>query len=107
MTIPFPTPQFPSVLLEVGPLADRAILLRGTAEIAGASYEIVAIRMDPISMTVDFRTDLPRQTYAGCAVQDILEDLAGHTEMTDAALVHLSAGDYVILMIPAADGTRE
>ncbi|HEX4368387.1 MAG TPA: hypothetical protein VH023_16230 [Rhodopila sp.] len=107
MTIPFPTPQWPSVLLEVGPEADRAILLRGTAEIAGALYDVIAIRMDPISMTADFRTDLPRQAYAGSAVQDILEDLAGHVEMTDAALVHLPPGGYVMLMIPAVEGTLD
>jgi hypothetical protein len=107
MTIPFPTPQWPSALLEVGPAADRAILLRGTAEIAGARYDVIAIRMDPISMTVDFRADLPRQTYAGSPVRDILEDLAGHVEMTDAALVRLAPGDYVMLMIPAAEGTLE
>jgi hypothetical protein len=107
MTIPFPTPQWPSVLLEIGPAPDRAILLRGTAEIAGALYEIIAIRMNPISLTADFRDDLPRRAYANCTVQNILEDLAGHTEITDGSLVRLPPGGYVMLMIPAAEGGPE
>lgn len=107
MTIPFPTPQWPSVLLEIGPAPDRAVLLRGTAEIAGALYQIIAIRIDPISLTADFRDNLPRHAYADCPVQDIMEDLAGHTEITDGSLIHLPTGGYVMLMIPAAERKPE
>lgn len=103
MTIPFPTPQFPAALLEVGPQEDRTILLRGIAEIAGSFYDVVAIRIDPITMGADFRDDLSRSVYANHRVQDLLEDVGEHTEITDASLLHLSSGRYVLIMLPSTE----
>lgn len=103
MTVLFPPPQFPSALLEVGPIEDPAILLRGEAVIAGVLHAVIAIRIDAISMSADFRGDLPRQAYANCRVQDMLEDLGAHTEITDDSLVHLTSGRYVVVMIPSSE----
>lgn len=103
MTIPCPTPQWPSGLLEVGPEQDRSILLRSMADIAGALYAVVAIRIDPIRMAADLRSDVPAHMYSSYRVQEILDELPLYTEITDRSLVSLSTGSYVMLMIPAGD----
>lgn len=101
MTIACPTLQWPSGLLEAGPEHDRTILLRSVAEIAGASYSVIAIRIDPIRMAADLRSDVPAHTYSSHQVQNMLDDLLEYTEITDQSLVRLSTGSYVLVMIPA------
>lgn len=101
MTIPCPTPQWPLGLLEVGPEQDRSILLRSDADIAGAAYAVMAIRINPIRMAVDVRADLPASIYSSYQLQRLLDDLSEHTEISEQSLVRLTSGAYVILMVPA------
>jgi hypothetical protein len=103
MTILCPTPQWPSGLLEVGPEQDPSILLRSVAEIAGAAYEVIAIRVDPITMAADLRGDVPRNVYRNLRVDGMLDELSVFTDISDQSLVRLSTGAYVMLMFPAGN----
>jgi hypothetical protein len=103
MTIACPTPQWPSGLLEVGPEQDRSVLLRSVATIAGAAYAVIAIRVDPISMSADLRCDLPWHAYNGYRLQEMLDEISVFAEITDRALVHLAGVPYVMLMMPAEE----
>jgi hypothetical protein len=88
-------------LLEVGPQQDRSILSRSDADIAGAAYAVMAIRINPIRMAVDLRAEVPAHIYRSYQLQRLLDDLSEHTEITQRSLVRLSSGTYVMLMVPA------
>jgi hypothetical protein len=107
MTIKCPNPQWPTGLLAVGPKDDPTILLRSIADIDGAPYLVMAIRIDPIRLCADLRTDLPRRTYADCPVAEMLDDLGSYTEITNRSLVHLSTGAYVIVMMPGSGSSED
>ena len=104
MTIPCPTPQWPLGLLEVGPEQDPSIFLRSVAEIAGAAYELIAIRIDPITMAADLRDEVPIHVYRRLRIAGILDELCVFTDISDRSLVPLSTGAYVMLMFPAGAG---
>lgn len=103
MTIPCPSPQWPSGLLEAGPEQDPTILLRGMAEISDAAYELLAIRIDPTSMKADLRGNVQVHAYSKLHLTGLLDDLSAFTDISDRSLVHLSSGAYVMLVFPAAD----
>jgi len=94
-------------LLAVGPKDDPTILLRSIADIEGAAYVVMAIRIDPIRLCADLRDDLARRIYADCPVEEMLDDFGSYTEITDRALVHLSTGAYVIVMMPGIGAAAE
>jgi hypothetical protein len=100
MTVAVPLPQWPSSLIEAGPDGDRTILLRGLADIGGAAYAVLAIRVDPISLRVDRLDVVASRVYADLQLDDMLDDISSYTEITDASLVRLDSGTYVMLMIP-------
>jgi hypothetical protein len=103
MTIPCPTPQWPSGLLEVGPEQDPSILLRSVADIAGAAYEVLAIRIDPISMSADVRGAIKVSAYGGLDITRLLDELTAFTNISDRSLVRLQTGAYVMMLLPAAN----
>jgi hypothetical protein len=104
MTIPCPIPQWPLGLLEVGPEQDPSVFLRSVAEIAGAAYELIAIRIDPITMGADLRDDVPMHVYRKLRISGILDEVSVFTDISDRSLVPLPTGAYVMLMFPARDG---
>lgn len=104
MTIPCPVLQWPTSLLEVGPGADRSILLSSDADIAGARYSVVAIRVDPITLTPDFLSGLPSGTYANSSLRGLFDDLSSYTDISEGSVVRLDGGNYVFLLLPAPEG---
>ena len=92
MTIPCPTPQWPSCLPEVGPQQDPSIFLRSVADVGGAAYELIAIRIDPITMAADLRDEVPMRLYRKLRIAGILDELSVFTDISDRPLVPLSDG---------------
>ena len=104
MTIPCPVPQWSTSLLEVGPEADRSIMLSSDADIAGGRYSVIAIRVDPITLTPDFRNDVPSGTYAHSSLRTLFDDLSPYTEVSEGSIVRLQSGNYIFLVLPAGEG---
>ena len=101
MTILCPTAQWPTSLQAAGPQQDPTILLRGPATVAGASYAVLAIRIDPVRMAPDLRDDVPASAYAQTELAEIMDALMSWTAITDEVLLPLDDGYYVFLMLPA------
>ena len=100
MTIACPTPQWPAGLLKAGPAQDPSILLRSVAEIGGAAYTVIAIRINPITMQPDLRNDLPTRIYREHGLTETFEALSALAEISDRSLVQLATGAYAMLMVP-------
>lgn len=77
MPVQCPPCRWPSSLMECGPVEDPSILLSGTAHIAQAAVQIVAIRTSPKSGRIpDYKNDVPRECYEGLDtdLEQLLED---------------------------------
>jgi hypothetical protein len=107
MPVRLPEILWPPELLEEGPPEDRSILLGGPAAIGKAPHRVVAVRINPQTLGVDYRTDVDEDVYADCQVEELLEELTFLEDIDQSVLVALASGSYVIWMMPFGDTERE
>jgi len=109
MAVSCPAVAWPRSLAERGPVEDPTILLVGEARIGDATVSVVAIRIRPeLRRTPDYRADVPRDAYAGGALETVLDELEGLTEeigiltgAADRSIVRLPTGAYLVWILPA------
>lgn len=113
MPVECPSCQWPTAFSECGPAEDPSILLSGTARIAQAAVQIVAIRTSPDSGRLpDYRGYVPRECYQenglGTLLEQVLEDFEYLANDFGELLgdfgsgtVELSTGTYVIAALPS------
>jgi hypothetical protein len=106
MPVQLPAPKWPLELLEAGPSEDPFILLSGAATIAGAPYRVLAVRVDPATLGVDYRYDLGEEVYADYQLEDTFDELTFLDDIDKSVLVSIQHGHYVIWMLPAAGEGR-
>ena len=107
MPIRLPEPRWPSELLEQGPPEDPSILLGGAAEIGKAPYRVLAVRLNPDTLAVDYRADLNEDIYADYEVESMLDDLTVLDDIDKSVLVPIAGGHYVVWVLPFSDAGRE
>jgi hypothetical protein len=103
MTVPFPVPEWPAVLLEQGPPDDRSILLRGDVAIGSARFELTAMRIDPIRFGPDFRADLNWSIYADYQLPTLLDLVSELIGVSEPSTLGLGAGRYVLWKLPVGE----
>jgi hypothetical protein len=103
MPVRLPEPKWPSELQEQGPLEDPSILLAGAATIGKAPHRVVAVRMNPRTLAIDYRPDLEEDIYADCQVDAMLEELTFLEDIDQSVLVPMAGSSYVIWMMPSGD----
>lgn len=113
MPVQCPSCQWPSSFMECGPAEDPSILLSGTARIAQAAVQIVAIRTSRGSGRVpDYRSDVPRACYQANGLAGLLEQMLEDfeylaTEVSEifgdgvSELVELATGTYKVVVLPS------
>jgi hypothetical protein len=107
MPISFPEPRWPSELTEEGPPEDPSILLGGAAEIAKAPYRVLAVRLSPSTLAVDYRADLNQDVYADYEIEGTLDELTVLNDIDKSVLVPIAGGHYVVWMLPFSVVGRE
>lgn len=107
MPIHLPEPRWPSELLEEGPPEDPAILLGGAAEIGKAPHRVMAVRLNPKTLAVDYRADLEEDVYADYQLEGMLDELTFLDDIDKSVLVPIEGGHYVIWMMPFSDRGRD
>jgi hypothetical protein len=100
MPIRFPEPRWPSELLEEGPPEDPSILLSGAAEIGQSPHRVMAVRLNPGTLAVDYRADLEEDVYADYQLEGMLDELTFLDDIDKSVLVPIEGQHYVIWMIP-------
>ena len=103
MPVQLPAPEWPSELLEAGPPEDPFILLSGPARIDKAPYRVLAVRVNPNTLGVDYRYDLGEDVYADYQLEDTLDALTFLDDIDKSVLVPIEHGHYVIWMLPFGD----
>lgn len=103
MPVQLPLPEWPPELLEAGPPADPFILLSGPARIGEAPYRVLAVRLNPNTLGVDYRYDLGEDVYAGYQLEEMLDEFTFIDDLDKAVLVPIEHGHYVIWMLPSGD----
>jgi hypothetical protein len=103
MPVRLPELNWPVELLETGPDEDPSILLSGATEIGTAPHRVLAIRVNPSHVQVDFRANLDEAVYADYQLGVMLEELNVFDNVDRSAVVPLESGNYVIWMVPSAD----
>jgi hypothetical protein len=103
MPVQLPAPEWPSELLEAGPPEDPFILLSGPARIGKAPYRVLAVRVNPNTLGVDYRYDLGEDVYADYQLEDTLDALTFLDDIDKSVLVPIEHGHYVIWMLPFGD----
>ena len=106
MPVRLPEPLWPSELQEEGPPEDPGILLAGAAEIGKARHRVLAVRLNPNTLAVDYQTEVEEEIYADYQLEDMLDELTFLDEIDKSVLVPMADGHYVIWMIPSGDPTR-
>ena len=100
MPVCLPEPRWPSELLEEGPPEDPSILLGGAAEIGKAPHRVLAVRLNPNTLAVDYRRDLEEDVYADYQLEGVLDELTFLDDIDKSVLVPIGGGHYVVWMIP-------
>jgi len=103
MPVQLPAPEWPSELLEAGPPEDPFILLSGPARIGKAPYRVLAVRVNPNTLGVDYRYDLGEDVYADYQLEDTLDALTFLDDIDKSVLVPIEHGHYVIWTLPFGD----
>ncbi|HEY5347369.1 MAG TPA: hypothetical protein VIJ72_04180 [Rhizomicrobium sp.] len=101
MPVPSPTIRWPTELREDGPAEDPEILLMGKAEVAGAAFRVMALRVRQDGRTPDYRDGVPDAAYDSgmdAMVGDI-EDLA---DSIGPRLIPMNGAQYLLWMVPSA-----
>jgi hypothetical protein len=100
MTVLCPIPQWPAGLLEVGPPEDRSILLRGEVAIDSARFILMAVRVDPIGLGLDVRSDQSLSIYADYELSQQLDVISDLVDSSSQSTLRLATGLYIMWMIP-------
>jgi hypothetical protein len=103
MPVKLPAPEWPPEPLEAGPPEDSFILLSGRANIGEAPYRVLAIRINPNTLGLDYRYDLGEDVYADYQLEDTLDELTFLDDIDKSVLVPTEGGHYVIWMLPSGD----
>jgi hypothetical protein len=106
MPIRLPEPRWPSELTEEGPPEDSLILLGGAAEISKAPYRVLAVRLNPNTLTVDYRADLNEDIYAEYEIEATLDELTVLYDIDKSVLVPIAGAHYVVWMLPFSAAGR-
>ena len=113
MPVQCPSCQWPTAFSECGPAEDPSILLSGTARIAQAALQIIAIRTSRESGRMpDYRGDVPRACYEASGLNSLLEqvledfeylatDFGDLLENAGSDRVELPTGNYTIVALPS------
>jgi hypothetical protein len=102
-TVPCPALEWRAALEECGPAEDRSIMLRGGVRIGGASFAVLAIRINrEMRGTPDYKTGLPSPPYQTEFMETTLDELEYLIDMLDEfigstsrSVVELKTGPYV------------
>ncbi len=103
MPVHLPAPRWPSELIEEGPPEDPLILLGGAAEIGKAPHRVMAVRLNPATLAVDYRVDLDEGVYADYQLEGLLDELTFLDDIDKSVLVAINDAHYVIWMMPFSD----
>ena len=104
MPVRLPEPRWPAELLEEGPPEDPSILLGGAAEIGKAPHRVLAVRLNPSTLSVDYRANLEEDIYGDYQLEDMLDELTFLDDIDKSVLVPIEGGYYVIWMMPFSEG---
>jgi hypothetical protein len=103
MPIALPEIVMPNELTEAGPSDDPEILLSGVVNIGPAPYRLLALRIDPSSLEVDFREDVDEDEYEELELEDMLDDLSMSDDLDASVLVPMNGASYVVWIRPYRD----
>jgi hypothetical protein len=103
MPVQLPAPEWPSELVEAGPPEDPFILLSGPARIGDAPYRVLAVRVSPNTLGIDYRYDLGEEVYADYQLDEMLDEFTFLDDIDKSVLVPIEHGHYVIWMLPSSD----
>jgi hypothetical protein len=102
-----PEPRWPSELLEEGPPEDPSIVLGGAAEIGQAPHRVMAVRLNPNTLAVDYRDDVQENVYADYQLEDRVDELTFLDDIDKSVLVPIGGAHYVIWMMPFSYAGRD
>src|SRR3954453_8019104 len=71
MPVDLPTPQWPAALMKQGPPEDPTILLGGAAIVGQAPHRVLAMRINPRTLAVDYRPDVDQDVYADYQLEEM------------------------------------
>ena len=100
MTVRLPAPEWPSELLAVGPEQDRSILLQAPVVIGAAKFVLTAVRVDPIELCPDYRSDIKPHLYDDYQLPQLLDMVFELMDFIEPSPVQLEAGSYIVWMTP-------
>lgn len=103
MPVKRPVPGWPEERLEAGPTEDPLILLSGQAHVGGAPYRVVAVRMNPVTLAVDYRYDVGEEVHADYQLENTLEELTFLDDIEKTVLVPPGQGQYGVWTLPSAN----
>jgi hypothetical protein len=102
MPLPAPSIRWPTELLERGPAEDATILLTGAADIAGAKFQVVALRVHPNERGPDYRDAVPATVYEE-SIEAMLGDIEDLTNSIAPQSILIGGDRYLLWMVPSAD----
>jgi hypothetical protein len=100
MPVSLPEPQWPATLMEQGPPEDPAILLGGVAVIGQAPHQLLAMRINPRTLAIDYQPDVDQDVYADYQLEEMLDELTFMEDIDKSSLVPMSGAAYVLWMMP-------
>ena len=103
MPVSLPALRWPAALIEQGPPEDPAILLGGAAAIGEAPHLVLAMRINPRTLSVDYRQELDEDVYADYRLEELLDELTFMDAIDKSVLVPMGGGAYVLWMTPDSD----
>jgi hypothetical protein len=101
MTVPLPIQEWPSELLSVGPEQDRSIMLRGPVVIGSAKFMLTAVRVDPIGLGPDYRSEIQQHVYDDYELTAMLDMVLELIDLGEPSILQLKTGRYVMWMLPS------
>lgn len=102
MTVALPIHEWPSELLQIGPEQDRSIMLRAPVVIGSARFMLTAVRVVPIRLGPDYRSDIPHHVYDDHELTPMLELILELLDLSEPSILQLETGRFVMWMTPSA-----
>jgi hypothetical protein len=103
MPVPLPELLWPSELVEQGPPEDPSILLSAAAEVGGVRHRILAVRVNPHALSIDYRAGVDDDSYAASQLDERFEGLTFLEDISTSNLVQMAGASYLIWMMPFDD----
>jgi hypothetical protein len=100
MVVQIPPEERPTELVEQGPGEDPFILLAGPAAIGRAPHRVLALRVNPVTLAVDYRRDLDEEIYADLQLEEIFDEVTFLADIHRSALFEIEGSSYVFRMTP-------